>query len=32
MLANSALLVCDMGMWDRVWLLVSHNLRPSAVP
>ena len=31
-LANSAVLVCDMGMWDRVWLLVSDNLRPSAVP
>jgi hypothetical protein len=32
MLANFAVLVCGMGMWDRVWLSVSDNLRPRAVP
>ena len=32
MLVSSAVLVCCMDMQDRVWLSVSDNLRPRAVP
>ena len=31
-LVSSAVLVCCMDMRDRVWLSVSDNLRPRAIP